>query len=176
MELIVSKQKDNFYTFLSALIVIIAVAILILIYKFAGNIVFTIVPVILFAGGLFARIVYINNNKVEFEYSFNTGILNIDKIINQTRRHHVMKITVSDILTFGMYNPNDNEIYKKSKEVEKFLDCSSEREDVDSYYFTCNYENKGVYMVVFEPNDKFLSVLKGSSSAVNKGLMTQKKY
>lgn len=149
---------------------------MIFIYEVAGVVVFTIAPIVLFVGGLFSRLVYINNNKVEFEYSINTGILNIDKIINQSKRHHIIKVPVSDIVTFGKYNSNDNDIYKKSKEVEKFLDCSSDREDVDCYYFTCNYENKGIYMVAFEPNDKFLSIMKGSSSAVNKGLLTQHKY
>ena len=174
MEIIIRREKDSFYTLLSAIIVIAAIAFLIFLYNFAGNVVFVPTPFVLFAAGILARLVYINNNEVEFEYALHSGILNIDKLINQAKRQPIIKLPAADILTFGRYNHDDNDINKESREVEKCIDCSSGNEDADLYYFTCRH-NKGKYMIIFEPNPKMLSMLKGFSSSVNKALLLENK-
>lgn len=174
MEIIIQREKDSFYTFLSFLIMAAAVALLVFLYNFAGNVVFVPTPFILFAAGIMARLVYINHNRVEFEYSLHSGILNIDKLVNQTKRQPVIKLPASDILTFGRYNDSVDEEYKGTREGIKYLDCSSGREDVDVYYFTC-HQNKGRYLVIFEPNEKLLSMLKGSNSVIGKALLNDNK-
>lgn len=174
MEIIVSKEKDNFITLLSAVIVIVAIVFLILLFRFAGVVVFIPAPFVIFASAIFARHIYINNNKVEFEYSLNAGILNIDRIINQSKRYPVIKIQVSDILTFGRYSDNDTGMYKESKKADKFVDCGSGRDDSNLYYFTCNFENRGIYMFVFEPGAKILSTMKSLNSIINKSLLTDR--
>ncbi len=175
MELIISKEKDSFINLLCVLIIILAVALIILLYNFAGVIAFAPAPFILFAGGLFARYLYISYNKVEFEYVVSAGILNIDKILNQSKRLPIVKITVSDILSFGEYTYDDKNVYKMAKEAVKFIDCGNGNEESLHYYFTCNYENRGIHMYVITPDNKFLTILKGGNSVINKALMLDKK-
>ncbi|NLN04623.1 MAG: hypothetical protein GX166_07385, partial [Clostridiaceae bacterium] len=133
MEIIIQREKDTFYTFLSFLIMTAAVVLLVMLFNFAGNIVFVPMPFILFAAGILARLVYINHNKVEYEYSLHAGIFNIDKLVNQAKRQPVIKLPASDILTFGSYNDSVNEEYKGAREGIKYIDCTSGRDDVDLY-------------------------------------------
>ncbi len=171
MEIIIKRETDSFYTFLSFMIMVAAVVLLVLLYNFAGYIVFVPTPFILFAAGIVSRLVYINYNKVEFEYSLHSGIFNIDKLVNQAKRQPVIKLPASDILTFGRYNDS---VVDKYKDGTKHVDCSSGRDDVDLYYFTC-HQNQGRFLIIFEPNEKLLAMLKGYSSVVAKALLKDNK-
>ena len=46
------------------------------------------------------------NSKVEYEYTFTNGELDIDKIINQTKRKEMLTISVSKFTAFGKYANN----------------------------------------------------------------------
>ncbi len=166
VSLIVRKQKDFLARLYIIGVVAIWIAILLLLYKavdfigiFVG--VFLIVPVVLIVRYLIVRFI-----KVEHEYVFASGIFEITKIENQAVRVPVVRVPVDDIIEFGRVADAQAEIKRKECKKCYFAGISDEQET--SYYFTCDVENKGEEMYVFDPDDRILNALKRYSPMIEK--------
>ena len=107
-------------------------------------------------------------SRIEFEYTLSAGILNIDNLINQSKRKHVIKVQLSSISQFGKLS--DETAQQASKAAVKVITCGNADEDDEAYYFTCNYDKNGLYMFIFNPDDRMLNVF----SKYNFGFRGQK--
>ena len=148
------KKKKNFMTpLLVGLYFVAAVLIFIGIFKLAGNIAFVPAPFLIIAAVLASKYTLMMS-KVEYEYSLNTGTLNIDAIYDQTKRKPIASVNVMSIEHFGRLCDEDSA--RRMKEVEKVVYCASSDENEQAYYFVCPNENRGNYMYVIEPNEQML--------------------
>ncbi|MDR0287058.1 MAG: hypothetical protein LBI03_05025 [Clostridiales bacterium] len=95
-------------------------------------------------------------SRVEFEYSLSGGILNIDEIINERKRQHLVDIPITKIIKFGKVS--DDTFKAELTRNVKIMDCSSkDNENVENMYFLiAEYENKGLCLIIFEPNIKMI--------------------
>ncbi|MBE7056094.1 MAG: hypothetical protein E7388_01460 [Ruminococcaceae bacterium] len=166
VSLIVRKQKD----FLARLYILgvfaIWIAFILVVYKLAGFIgifvgVFLVIPV-----ALIVRYITVKFIKVEHEYVFSSGIFEITKIENQAVRVPVVRVPVDDIIEFGRVADTGAEEKRKACKKCYFAGVSDEQET--SYYFTCDVNNTGEEMYVFDPDDRILNALKRYSPMIEK--------
>ena len=166
VSLIVRKQKD----FLAKLSIIgvfaVWIFIILMVYKLAGFIgifmgVFLLIPVV-----LIVRYIVVTQLKVEHEYVFSSGIFEITKIENQAVRVPVVRVPVDDMLEFGRVADTAAEIKRKTCKKCYFAGVSDEQDT--SYYFTCDINNTGEEMYVFDPDDRILNALKRYSPMIEK--------
>jgi hypothetical protein len=166
------KKKSNKLAIL-LVIVYFAAAVLITfgIYKLAGRIAFVPAPFLLIAAILASRYT-IMMSKVEYEYSVNTGVLNIDAIYDQTKRRPIINVNSSSITQFGRLC--DDEAKQAARSAQKVIYCSSSDEDEQAYYFVCPNENKGEFMYVFEPDNQVLHAMEVYNPQINRYLLKLK--
>lgn len=96
---------------------------------------------------------------LEYEYTFTTGSLEIDKIINMSRRKHVMSL---DFKAVQLIAPFGSDEIKKAKENEgktKVKNFTSKREDARVYSVLVN-KNGNFLEILIEPSDKTLELMK----------------
>ena len=166
IEIFVKKRKNPFSIIVNLFIFAVGLALFFFILKMAGVVAFVPLPFFMFACYLVSYKFNTSQNHCEFEYSYNAGTLNIDKILRQKIRKPVVNINVSDMTGFGRLN--DADIKDKVRSSVKVIFCGESDEKPDSYYFTCNFESKGQYLFVFDPDDRLLKALAASSPACNK--------
>ena len=166
IEIFVKKKKNPFSLFINLFIFAVGFVLFFLIFKMAGVVAFVPLPFFMFACYLVSYKFNTAQNHCEFEYSYNAGTLNIDKILRQKIRKPVVNVNVSDFTGFGRLN--DADIQSKIKSSVKVVFCGESDEKIDSYYFTCNFESKGQYLFVFDPDERLLKALGASSPVANK--------
>lgn len=92
------------------------------------------------------------NSIVEYEYTFTNGELDIDKIINQTKRKEMLTISVSKFTAFGKYTDNVPD------ETEDMTTVFATDNIVENeYYADFQHETYGNTRLVFVPNEKMVS-------------------
>jgi len=96
--------------------------------------------------------------KVEYEYTFTSGELDIDAIYNRSRRKRVFTIRVSDIEI--MAHVDDKMHSGAFQGAQLIRDFSSGVTSDDTYAFMINHQNKRT-KVIIEPNDVMLRALAG---------------
>lgn len=165
VEQFVKRKKSAFSTIL--VIVYFAVAVLLTfgLYKLAGRIAFVPAPFLLI-GALLAARYTIMMSKVEYEYSVNTGVLNIDAIYDQTKRKPIINVNASSVTKFGRLC--DDNAKSDAANVKKVVYCSSSDEDDQAFYFVCPNENKGEFMYVFEPDKQVLHAIETYSPLIKR--------
>ncbi|MCL2526852.1 MAG: DUF6106 family protein [Defluviitaleaceae bacterium] len=109
-------------------------------------------------GAVFGAWYLLSFLKVEYEYTFTSGELDIDAIYNRSRRKRVFSARVSD---FEIMAHVDDKMHHGSFEgAQTFRDYSSGVTSDNSYAFLINHENKRT-KVVIEPNEIMLVALAG---------------
>lgn len=167
IELIIAIKKDSFKSFVNLLIIAAGIIICYFLYLAAGIIMGLVSPFIMIGVFFIVRWLVVQS-RIEYEYTLSSGVLNIDRIINQSKRKPVIKVQVSSISQFGKLS--DKAAQQASKSAVKVVTCGNTDEDDGAYYFTCNYEKNGLYMFIFNPNDRMLNVI----SKYNKGIKSQR--
>ncbi len=171
VEQFVKKKKNGLTPILVAVYFIAAALLTFGLYKLAGRIAFVPAPFLLIGAVLAARYTLMMS-RVEFEYSVNSGVLNIDAIYDQTRRKPVINAAASAITSFGRLC--DDEAKQAARGAQKTVYCSSSDENEQAYYFVCPNENRGAFMYVFEPDEKVLHALEVFNPLINRYLLKQK--
>lgn len=148
------KIKSIMYL-LSGIAVTIILAALGIIFLGKGLITF-IFPVAAAAAG-YATFFIERNTKVEYEYTFTNGDLDIDKIIAQTKRKEMLTIPVSKFTNFGKYDDN-------TPEETADMTVIMATDNIASHEFFADFphEEYGSARLVFSPNEKMLSNIKKS--------------
>ena len=164
-EQFVKKQDHSTAIILVILYFVAAIGLSFGLYKLAGRIAFVPAPFLLMAAILAARYTLMMS-RVEYEYSVNTGVLNIDAIYDQTKRKPIIQTNISAIQNFGKLS--DASAKTESQNAVKVINCSSGDEDENAYYFVCPNENKGNFMYVFEPNESVIKMLKTYSPMITR--------
>lgn len=96
---------------------------------------------------------------LEYEYTFTTGSLEIDKIVNMSSRKHVMTV---DFKAVQVIAPHGSEQVKQAKANEgkvKVKNFTSQREDARVYSVLVN-KNGSFMELLIEPSDKTLALMK----------------
>ena len=166
VSLIVRKQKDFVAKLIIWGVVAIWLAITLIIYKLAGFIGIFLGGFLLIPLALIIRYLTVKYLKVEHEYVFSSGIFEITKIENQAVRVPVVRVPVDDIIEFGRVSDTAAEAKRKECKLCYFAGVSDEQET--SYYFTCDVDQQGEKMYVFDPDDRILNALKRYSPKIEK--------
>ena len=117
-------------------------------------------PIITLAVGFGAW--YLNGFlKVEYEYVFTNGELDIDAIYNRSRRKRVFSSHVNKFEI--MAHVEDTTHAGSFKSAHETLDLSSGTVGPDTYAFLVSQQNKNL-KVIIEPNERMLDAIKGSMS------------
>lgn len=106
---------------------------------------------------VFAVVFFMRRFNVEYEYVFTNGELDVDKIINKSKRKRVFSIHVTNIQVMVPADSNDY-----AKEVENFskqYDFSSGTVKENTYIAMCDDKNVRT-KVVFEPNEKMFDAIR----------------
>lgn len=99
---------------------------------------------------------------VEYEYTFTNGELDIDKIIGQRKRQHLVTFNSKKIEDFGEVNADTPE----RPNITLFL-CS-DNTGIGEYYADFTTEEYGEARIIFTPSDKMLSYIEESLPLVLK--------
>lgn len=112
---------------------------------------------LLAAGAGFGTYILFRNTKVEYEYTYTNGDLDIDKIINKTKRREMLSIQISKFTDFGKYDENAPEESSDMTVVMATDNIASHE-----YYADFPYEAYGSTRLVFAPDEKMLDNIKKS--------------
>jgi hypothetical protein len=99
----------------------------------------------------------ISLRKIEYEYAFTNGELDVDKIIAQRKRKRVFSANCRDFEAFGKLNSekHNDDISSIPEKIKAVTSMSSE----NIYFFTANYKGNKT-LVYFEPDERMLNSLK----------------
>lgn len=145
-----SEKMKNTAIIIIGCIVTVAMALYSLFSLGRGLRTFLLIPVAFLTG--FLTFLYYRNTKIEYEYSFTNGELDIDKIIAQTKRKEMLTVSVSKFTAFGKYDENTPE-ETSDMTVIMATDNIAEHE----YYADFTHEDYGNARLVFVPNEKVIS-------------------
>lgn len=117
------------------------------------------------SGGLFAFLgiilavfsgimTYINqrNNKIEYEYTFTNGDIDIDKIIAQSKRKEMISTQISKFTAFGKY---DLSVPEETDDMTVVY--ATDNIESHEYYADFQHEEYGNTRLIFCPNEKMLN-------------------
>ncbi len=96
-----------------------------------------------------------NRLKVEYEYTYFSGDLDIDKIFNMQSRKRVLSVKVKDIEILA---PTGSDALRAYQQL-KCLDCSTCEPEHHTYEMVVLHKGQKV-RVKFEPNEKILNGMK----------------
>lgn len=143
-EQLVKKQTTMKDVFLKALLVAVAIASVFTVFIFPVGI---LIPVVVIAAVVFL----VRRLNVEYEYLYVNGDLDIDKIMNKSKRKRVFSGSISNM---ELLAPEDSPELRQYQ-GEKVLDFSSGIQDARRYVFV-TVDNGQVSKIVFEPNDTII--------------------
>jgi len=112
-------------------------------------------PILVLAAG-FGAWFLMSYLKVEYEYAFTDGELDIDAIYNRSRRKRVFSAKVNDFEI--MAHVEDNMHTSAFQNAQEVHDYSSGVVSNDSYAFMLNYKGKRTKIII-EPNEVMLKAL-----------------
>lgn len=151
-EQLVKRQGNIKDTLLRVGIVAGALLLFMVFSAFAGmnSIVNTLFPLITL-GLVFGAYFLFTMLSIEYEYVYTNGELDIDKIINKSRRKRVFSVDVRAIEV--MAHISDKEYEREFANLKKTMDFSSGTVGKNTYVAKVEYKNEMVKMI-FEPNKK----------------------
>ena len=96
---------------------------------------------------------YINqrNNKVEYEYTFTNGDLDIDKIIAKSKRKEMISTQISKFTAFGKYDLNVPE-----ETDDMTIVYATDNIESHEYYADFQHEEYGKTRLVFCPDERMM--------------------
>lgn len=132
------------------------------------NLIFYLIPLILFflSGFLFGR--FKNKLYVDYDYTFVTGSIRVAKVIKNIKRKFIIKFDAKDIEKIGKYDSGTYQKYLSMPGVVKMIFTSnySATDGKDFYYIVASIDGDKKLMV-FECTELFIvNVLKFSNKSV----------
>ena len=121
--------------------------------------VFTLITLILFIVFLVLTIILMGNKNIEYEYDYTNGILEIAKIIDNSKRKKLLSIESSEIRMVARVGTNESLKYDNVQL--KVYDCSAHNDELKNFVMVAHDEKKNQdYKVIFNPNEKLLNAMK----------------
>lgn len=130
---------------------------LILALALLGHGILTFVLLVAAAAAGYFTYYTIRNTKVEYEYTFTNGDLDIDKIIAQTKRKEMLSIQVSKFTAFGKYDDSTPE-----ETADMTVIMATDNVASHEFYADFPHEEFGNTRLIFAPDLKMLSNIKNS--------------
>lgn len=147
VELLVKKKKTPKDSILKGLMIA-GIVILVLIGL--------VIPLVLIAAIALGVLAYFKmpGLDLEFEYLYVNGELDIDKIMSKVKRKRVGSFDISKAEMVAPVKSHELDYYRQSKDL-KVVDCSSGDDHANVYGMVVKDE-KGMKLVLFEPNQEIL--------------------
>ncbi len=120
--------------------------------EYGGSLLAILFTIMLFMLAL----LYTKRLNPEFCYEFIDGNINIDKIQKKGTRTTLTRIRFSHITAFGKYTPDKKRKYKPYHTYSTYTGSTK-----NLWYTVCVYDRKKD-MVIFEPDEKMLELIKNS--------------
>ncbi|SHE55132.1 hypothetical protein SAMN02746089_00455 [Caldanaerobius fijiensis DSM 17918] len=119
------------------------------------NIINLIIAVI--AGGIaYGLYVLRNSQKIEYEYTFTNGDIDIAKVIMNSKRVHILSTNAKE---FEVIAPVNSDAYKKISHNIRNYKIFKAYNNIDKLYFGIFSQNGKHCFLLFEPSDKLLKLL-----------------
>jgi hypothetical protein len=99
---------------------------------------------------------FITSQNVEFEYSFLSSVLRIDRIIAKRKRKPIVKVDVKRFDDFFPYS--DSEMDKRK--FNKIYHAAHQEFSEENYVASFRDEGKGKCAIIFTPNEDLLNEMK----------------
>ena len=104
-----------------------------------------------------AGIIYLLYNiiisiKLEYEYTFTNGALDVDKIIAAKRRKRITSLNARSIEIMASIRSSEVDKYANDRSIKRYYACTSV-DDPDTY-FVIYSDDKKKYMLLFNPNNE----------------------
>ncbi len=138
---------------LAAVLFFVMVGILIPMFAAFSSIIF-----LLAAGVVYGAYYLINMSNVEFEYSLVNTEIDIDKIINKTKRKKITCAPIRGLEAFGTKQNPDFDGYLSNPSVTKVYACRDKSAD-DVIFMVYNQSDKKM-MLLFSPSEKIVEQIK----------------
>ncbi|HHW67091.1 MAG: hypothetical protein PWP07_2061 [Epulopiscium sp.] len=147
-EQLVSKKRTAKDGMITALVILAAILLVAASFLFIPQ-AFVLVVIIVAYGAYWL----VQRQNIEYEYSFTNGDLDIDKIINKSKRKRLISVSVKDFE--AMAHVEDKDHSHELSGFEKTLDFSSGEIKSNTYAAVFMHNNQKVKMI-FEPNEEIL--------------------
>ena len=147
-EQLVSKKRTAKDGMITALVILAAILLVAASFLFIPQ-AFVLVVIIVAYGAYWL----VQRQNIEYEYSFTNGDLDIDKIINKSKRKRLISVSVKDFE--AMAHVEDKDHSHELSGFEKTLDFSSGEIKSNTYAAVFMHNNQNVKMI-FEPNEEIL--------------------
>lgn len=102
-------------------------------------------------GAVFGGYKWLQSLRVEYEYLFTNGDLDIDKIIAKSSRKRITSLTITSLEEFGKYKGAETNGDKK------VLDLRGKTGDV--YFADYNSKDNGKMRILFTPDDRLIQAI-----------------
>lgn len=120
--------------------------------EFMGFVIFGILA------GFYGCYIYALYRRIEYEYIFTNGDLDIDKIMGQRKRKRLITVDITGIMQFGKVTEQKRaEIFSSDCTV---VDATDNMQSDEDYYLQCKHKTLGLCYVVFTPSEQFVEELK----------------
>lgn len=134
--------------------IILTAALLVLGIMLRGGIINFILLIFALVSGV-ATFFTIRNTKVEYEYTFTNGDLDIDKIIAQSKRKEMLSVQVGKFTDFGKYTENAPE-----ETADMTVVMATDNIASHEWYADFPHEDYGNCRLIFCPDERMLSNIK----------------
>lgn len=115
-------------------------------------------PLGIIIGGWFSWF-FVNNRRIEWEYSLKGKVLDIYRIIAKSRRRKMIPLELDRLEKFGKVGDDGYNYHIKAKT--RVLNFSSyNKKNADKLYYAVVQRPKGKFMVIIEPDDFVLEQMK----------------
>ncbi|NMA95142.1 MAG: hypothetical protein GX974_03790 [Clostridiales bacterium] len=122
------------------------------------NIILSIILIVVFGGLAYGSFVLRNNQRVEYDYTFTNGILDVAKITNNSKRKRVLSADIREFEIVASTKDPGFERMLNHKGIEKRHNVFLNR-GYGLYYGI--FDDNGVKsMIVFEPSETMLKLFK----------------
>ncbi len=152
VEQLVERKKDSKSRMKKIALIIGGIILTFLSFEFLFSLSFILIALIWFMVYFF----YVREN-VEYEYSFTSGELDIDKIMNRSKRKHMLTVDVREFEI--MVKKNLENDYRELNNFTKSYDYSS-GEINENVYIAVFRKDKERVKLTFEPNEKTLNSIR----------------
>lgn len=110
------------------------------------------------AAGFYGCYIFASMKRIEYEYIFTNGDMDVDKIMGQRKRKRLATIDISTLTQFGRITDEKRaEILSSDNTV---IDASDNLQTDNDYYLQCKHKNFGMCYLIFTPSDEFVEELK----------------
>ncbi|MBQ9413632.1 MAG: hypothetical protein IJU16_00735 [Clostridia bacterium] len=132
----------------------IGAGVLVLLLNAAAALFLPILLVVTVAGGMLLMWILITSGRREVEYSVTNGEIDIDQIINQSRRKRLVQVKGAKIDSLLPVTPA-----RLSGQYDRVV-MAAQTAETATWCFTYHSKQNGKTLVLFQPNDRVLAALK----------------